>query len=536
MAGQLKIHPLPELIREIYAAELSGALRLTRERARAVVYFNVGEIIYAASNLRAFRLVESARRWNILSEQQLIEAEGKSSDLELGARLVETGTLSRETLDSLLERQVSELLLHTLSWTDGEWEFDPRVRITVDVSLSIKTKRLLTESARRLPVEFVAERFKDKDERLSPEPDAPIDLNLLPNEAFVLTRADAPLSVNELLAISGLPEAETLHMIYTLSLGGFLKREKWPQAFSAEMITKARAVKTAAPAKQAAPVTTTPQSETRSAHLAETAQTPPSLSETMHDEQSEINALFAKVRLTPDHYQMLGIRRTASASDIKRAYYALAKRFHPDRFRRDTDDEQLARIQSAFAQIAQAYDILKNQTTRAGYDSKLLKQEAAMRGSKATTLPPPKAGAAQGREVSKAKSDVRAPPANQQSGPNAYQVEEKFQQGLSALQKGDNTSAIAALGEAARLAPTESRYRAYFGQALASQERLHHNAEAEFKAAIALDADNAAYRVMLAELYAKIGLLKRAQGELNRALATDPRNEAARRLLDKLKR
>jgi curved DNA-binding protein CbpA len=535
MAGQLKIHPLPELIREIYAAELSGALRLTRERAKAVVYFNVGEIIYAASNLRAFRLVESARRWKILSEQQLIEAEGKSSDLELGARFVETGMLSRETLDSLLERQVSELLLHTLSWMDGEWEFDPRVRITVDVSLSIKTKRLLTESARRLPVEFIAERFKDKDEKLSPEPDAPIDFNLLPNEAFVLTRVDAPLSVNELLAISGLPEDETLHVIYTLSLGGFLKREKWPQAFSAEMIAKARAVKTAAPAKQAAPVMTTSQSEPRSAHVAQAASAPPSQSEAMHDEQSEINALFAKVSLTPDHYQMLGVRRTASASDIKRAYYALAKRFHPDRFRRDTDDEQLARIQSAFAQIAQAYDILKNQTTRAGYDSKLLKQEAAMRGSKATPQPP-KAGADQGREISKAKSDVQAPPANQQSGPNAYQVEEKFQQGLSALQKGDNTSAIAALGEAARLAPTESRYRAYFGQALASQERLHHNAEAELKAAISLDADNAAYRVMLAELYLKIGLLKRAQGELNRALAADPRNEAARRLLDKLKR
>jgi predicted Zn-dependent protease len=65
---------------------------------------------------------------------------------------------------------------------------------------------------------------------------------------------------------------------------------------------------------------------------------------------------------------------------------------------------------------------------------------------------------------------------------------------------------------------------------------LHHSAEAELKAAIALDADNAAYRIMLAELYAKIGLLKRAQGELNRALAADPKNEAARRLLDKLKR
>jgi curved DNA-binding protein CbpA len=536
MAGQLKINPLPELIREISAAELSGALRLTRERAKAVVYFNAGEIIYAASNLRAFRLVESARRWNILSEQQLAEIQGKPSDLELGTTLVETGTLSREKLDAMLERQVSELLLHTLLWTEGEWEFDPRVRITFDVRLSIKTKKLLTESARHLPVEFVSERFKAKDERLSPDPEAPADFNLLPNEAFVMTRVYTPLSVDELLAISGLPEAETLKVIYTLSLGGFLRRSKWPEALTAEMIAKARAVKTATTAEQATPVETILKAEQKSAPTPPaTTAAPPSQSEEMHDEQSEINALFAKVRLTPDHYQMLGVRRTASASDIKRAYYALAKRFHPDRFRRDTDDEQLARIQSAFAQIAQAYDTLKDQTTRAGYDSKLLKQEAAQRGSRAST-PPRHDVTNQGREVSKAGNEAKAPSAGQQPGPNDFKVEEKFQQGLSALQKGDSVSAIAALGEAARLAPSEPRYRAHFGQALASQANLRHSAEAELKAAIALDAGNAAYRVMLAELYAKIGLLKRAQGELSRVLADDPKNEAARRLLDKLKR
>jgi Tfp pilus assembly protein PilF len=65
---------------------------------------------------------------------------------------------------------------------------------------------------------------------------------------------------------------------------------------------------------------------------------------------------------------------------------------------------------------------------------------------------------------------------------------------------------------------------------------MQRSAEAEFKAAIALDANNSSYRVMLAELYSEIGLLRRAQGELERALAIDPRNETARNLLDKLKR
>jgi hypothetical protein len=40
---------------------------------------------------------------------------------------------------------------------------------------------------------------------------------------------------------------------------------------------------------------------------------------------------------------------------------------------------------------------------------------------------------------------------------------------------------------------------------------------------------------MLAELYKQLGLQKRAEGELNRALVADPKNEAARSLLLSLK-
>jgi curved DNA-binding protein CbpA len=531
MAGQLKTHPLTELIREISAAELSGALRLTRERAKAAVYFNAGEIIYAVSNLRPLRLAESARRWKVLSEEQLSGLRDKASDFELGAALVESGALTRETLDALLERQVSELLLHTLLWTDGDWDFDPRVRITPDVVLSIKTKKLLTESARRLPAEFVAGRFKDKDEKLFPEMGVPDDINLLPNEAFVLTRVDMPLSVNELLAVGGLPEAETLQIVYTLSLGGFLRRDGWPQAFSAEALARARSVKVAPQASQAERPAAEPKREA--------VARPPAPAETQLDEQGEINALFAKVHMNADHYQLLGVRRSATASEIKRAYYALAKRFHPDRFRRDSDEAELTRIQSAFAQIAQAYDTLKDQSTRAGYDSKLLKQESAARVTRAPEPRPAEAVTVKSApKESGAGAGGNSPPASPagRTAPSAHQAEEKFQEGLAALQRGNSAAAIASLGEAARLAPTESRYRAHYGQALASEARMRHSAEAEMKAAISLDANNAAYRVMLAELYVSIGLLKRAQGELKRALETDPRNAAARRLLDKMNR
>jgi curved DNA-binding protein CbpA len=252
------------------------------------------------------------------------------------------------------------------------------------------------------------------------------------------------------------------------------------------------------------------------------------------DEQSEIDALFAKARVTTDHYQMLGVRRSANPAEIKRSYYALAKRFHPDRFRKGAEPEQLARIESAFAQIAQAYDALKNSNSRAVYDSKLLKQDEAARTPRAKAVPKPDEASFKQKAAAE-PSAASVPLTRPKAAETPYHAEDRFQQGLAALQQGNNAFAIASFGEAARLAPSEARYHAYVGLALSKDERLRHNAETEFKAAIAIDAKNISFRVMLAEFYIGVGLLRRAQGELDRALAVDPNDKAARRLLDNLK-
>ncbi|XP_060747835.1 dnaJ heat shock protein family (Hsp40) member A3a [Tachysurus vachellii] len=64
-----------------------------------------------------------------------------------------------------------------------------------------------------------------------------------------------------------------------------------------------------------------------------------------------------------DFYQILGVPRTASQKEIKKAYYQMAKRYHPDS---NKDDPQ---AKEKFAQLAEAYEVLGDEMKRKQYDA-----------------------------------------------------------------------------------------------------------------------------------------------------------------------
>lgn len=69
-----------------------------------------------------------------------------------------------------------------------------------------------------------------------------------------------------------------------------------------------------------------------------------------------------------NHYDVLGVSARASAADIKKAYRALARKYHPD----VSKDSQAG---ETFKVIRLAYDVLSNVETRAQYDQGLQFQE-----------------------------------------------------------------------------------------------------------------------------------------------------------------
>ena len=64
-----------------------------------------------------------------------------------------------------------------------------------------------------------------------------------------------------------------------------------------------------------------------------------------------------------DLYEILGVAKTASQSEIKSAYRKLAVKYHPDKNPGDKAAEE------KFKQITAAYDVLSDETKRRQYDS-----------------------------------------------------------------------------------------------------------------------------------------------------------------------
>ena len=491
---------------EIVQANLSGSLRLSHGKQKAVVYFRDGAVVYAASNSRNHRLFSILLHLKKIDQKTLSQYSNITNDTELAVALEENKVFTREELDEFTTAQVESIIVDALSWPNGEWHFSPLARVRNDLVCRTDVFKVLIDYARCMPSQVVYQRFKSVQEAFYRDPSPPKTSAVLQaHEKFALEAFNgSPLTIEELRPVCNLPESALIQSLYVLWLGGMLIRRDWNAAFNATKIGEIRSAKVSR-IKEAVTVERKPEAESAVEQGEAEAVKLPELDLSLED-------YLARIEGAETLYDSLGVATNCALSEIKNAYFAMAKLFHPDRYHRE-DPVRLRRIQIAFTQIAHAYETLKTKEGREGYDFKMRKELEIREKRRAA-----------------AAADPSAAPVDRQ----AEQGLESFEKGLEALNDEEFAAAAGHLSRAVHYSPQNALYHAYFGQALSYLDKQHHKAESSLQTAVKLDPKNPKIRMMLVQFFIDIKMAKRAEGELKRFLELVPGNPEATKLLAKL--
>ncbi len=188
-------------------------------------------------------------------------------------------------------------------------------------------------------------------------------LPLDPTDGFVLTRVDGKTTIREISQTTGIAEFSVTSSVDKLKGLGVLE------------IVDANAPPAPAPAPSPGMAEALKVPSASSFHLPgrEQRYTEEELREECDlelEHRRQILDLYYDLG-DLDYYTLLGTTREADKKVIKRAYYDLAARLHPDRFFRKKLGKFKAKMEVVFARITIANDTLTDKVKRAEYDSYL---------------------------------------------------------------------------------------------------------------------------------------------------------------------
>lgn len=184
------------------------------------------------------------------------------------------------------------------------------------------------------------------------------------------------------------------------------------------------------------------------------------------------------------YYGVLGVEHHAPLSEIRRAYYRAAKKFHPDIHFLQADDSIKQKLSDIFSYIYKAYSTLSNPQTRAEYD--------------------------------RLSNEKAAEPAGEKDRARAH-----FEQGRTYFNRRNYQKAEHFFGQAAYLDTAASEYHHYYGLALMKQCKPRKAARA-LETALLLDPFNTTYLADLGFICLDLGFPRRAEALFKKALSKSP--------------
>ena len=515
MQGSLSQDNLAGVIRSLYLDRKSGILHLEREGIKKRIYFKKGSMIFANSDVNDDRIGEFLIRNDAIDRHdfEMAVKVAKDTGQRFGKTVVEMGHMTAEEMQTQVTGQIEAIIYSLFLWEAGDWNVEPHEDpVDADIVLNLSTADIILEGIRRMNDLDAIRRGLGDAQAMLRHSDNPLllyqKISLTPSEGFVLSRVDGVSTVADIAAISPLGDEETLRCIYGLVSAGVL-----------DIVGSGAqtAAATAAGDKVDIPM---PEAETLE-HDGDKAAAPPAPSGPTPEERAirdDIMARHASLA-TATLYDLLGLRQNAGAPEIKKAYYKMAKKYHPDRHHSPHLHDVHGQLEELFVKTTKAYQKLSDPLARRRYDASL-RTEA------------PRGEAVAGGSLGTPMGDDAAPSKQDGPTPQEKMADMQFREGRRHFMEMHYFDAIQCLRESVRLAPHKGHYHKLLAQALIKNPHWRKEAEEHFHEALKTSQFDAECFVGLGEIYEGGGMKSRAMKMYQQALNYDPSNEFAQEKLD----
>ena len=229
--GSLKEASLPDVIQLLFLGRRTGCLALADQQNFGTIYFDEGNIIFAAIVNRRDRLGDLLLRSGRISAGQLHQAvnrQGEEREQKLGEILVQQGAISRDDLQHYIRVQIEEAVYYLFTWNSGTFNFEAGVRPErEDFLVRINPEYLLLEGARRVDEwSLIEKKIPSFDLIFSVDgthlgESAP---ELSAEQRALVPLLDGTRDVSQVMEESGLIEFEVGKALFGLITAGFARR------------------------------------------------------------------------------------------------------------------------------------------------------------------------------------------------------------------------------------------------------------------------------------------------------------------------
>ncbi|NOY53791.1 MAG: DUF4388 domain-containing protein [Deltaproteobacteria bacterium] len=230
--GNLESMHLSEILLFLAMSKKTGVLILKGKNVTKKVYFENGEIVFAASTLPEERLGDILLQEGTISGEQYRQSAAR---IEAGKRqgrvLVEMGVIPPEALWKAVCRQVEGIVHSLFTWEMGYFEFlEGSLPTEEKIKLAVGVPNLILEGMRKVARQGINQVHHPDDSQvvycLSGEGNEFGGIELTDEEKTLLSRIESGMTVRKVCEQSPLSVEDTKEILFRLIAGGVIRSAK----------------------------------------------------------------------------------------------------------------------------------------------------------------------------------------------------------------------------------------------------------------------------------------------------------------------